>query len=204
MNRKSLVILGFGGHARSVADVALAAGWAQIVFVDQNAREGEMLGEFAVHSTLPVGWAEESMAFPAAGDNRRREAMCEAAPFPVATLIAPNANVGFRAQIMEGTFVGHMAHVGPQSQIGRGVILNTGCVIEHECSIGEFTHVSVNATVAGRCKIGAHVMLGAGATVIDGVSICEQAIIGAGAVVVDDIVEPKTYVGVPAKPVTPR
>jgi UDP-N-acetylbacillosamine N-acetyltransferase len=36
-----LLILGFGGHARSVADVAIASGITQLCFIDANAKPNE-------------------------------------------------------------------------------------------------------------------------------------------------------------------
>jgi len=195
----SLLVLGFGGHARSVGDVALAGGFERLLFLDENAREGEKFeGHLAVRA-LSVREGEEWKAFPAAGDNVRRERQCRDAPYPLATIVAPSATIGVGACLGEGTLVARNAHVGPLAQIGRGVILNTGCIVEHECIVGDFSHVSVNATVAGRARIGCRVMLGAGAVVIDNVSICDDAVIGAGAVVTRDITTSGTYVGIPAR-----
>jgi acetyltransferase-like isoleucine patch superfamily enzyme len=41
--------------------------------------------------------------------------------------------------------------------------------------------------------------LGAGSVVRDRVQICHDVVVGAGAAVVGDLVEPGTYVGVPAR-----
>lgn len=194
-----LYILGFGGHARSVADVAVSVGWGDILFIDANARDGERFGDFEVVRELPADLQKGWLAFPAAGDNRRRNLQVRAATLPFATLISPRATIGLEAAVGTGTLVCHGAHIGPGASIGAGVILNTHSVVEHEAQIGDFTHVSVNATVAGRAKIGRGVMLGAGSVVIDSVTICDDVVIGAGAVVVADIVETGTYVGVPAR-----
>jgi len=202
--RGPLLILGFGGHARSVGDVALAAGFNRLLFIDEHARDGEAFEGHRVLSTLPKPDGDYWQAFPAAGQNFRREHQCQEAPHPLATLVAPSATIGIGASVGEGTLLARNSHVGPLAQIGRGVILNTGCVVDHECMVGDFSHISVNATVAGRVKIGRRVMLGAGAVVIDNLSICDDVVIGAGAVVVDDITMAGTYVGVPARPVDRR
>ncbi|HVK93772.1 MAG TPA: hypothetical protein VM571_03495, partial [Noviherbaspirillum sp.] len=69
---KSLLILGFGGHARSVADVALAAGFSSLLFVDSKVHDDEhFLGHPAQRSfsgALPQGWS----CLPAAGNNQLR------------------------------------------------------------------------------------------------------------------------------------
>lgn len=199
---KGLLILGFGGHARSVADVALAAGVAELLFIDANAQDGEnFLGHGAVRKyagNLPEGWA----CLPAAGDNHRRQRQCTEASergWRLATLIAPSATIGTGASIGEGSFVAQHAHVGPMARVGRGAIINTNAAVEHECVVGEFVHVSVNATLAGRSRLGDFVFLGAGSTVIDCVEVGSQIIVGAGGVVGKSITVPGTYVGVPAK-----
>jgi UDP-N-acetylbacillosamine N-acetyltransferase len=194
-----LYLLGFGGHARSVADVAVAAGITKLVFVDANAKPGESFADCPAIAALPAkpetGW----QLFPASGDNAQREEQVAHASLPVATLVAPTAYLGLRAEILSGAFIAHRAHIGPAARIGRGTIVNTGAQVDHESVVGDFSHVSVNATVAGRCRIGSLVMIGAGATVIDRIRICDNVTVGAGATVVRDIVEPGTYVGTPAR-----
>lgn len=201
-NYKGLLILGFGGHARSVADVALAAGIAEILFVDPNARKGEdFLGHAVVSEyarNLPEGWA----CMPAAGDNLRRQRQVRDASergWAIATLIAPDASIGAGAMLAEGTLVARHAHVGPLARIGKGVIINTGAAVEHDCVVGDFVHVSVNATLAGRSRLNDFVFLGAGGTVIDGVEVGRNITIGAGGVVIESLEVPGTYVGVPAR-----
>lgn len=196
---KGLYILGFGGHARSVADVAFLAGWNDFVFVDCNARSGENFHSFEVLSSFPAHFNPEWKSFPAAGDNLRRREQVSGTKTELATVISPKATVGLGAIIGEATLVCHGVHIGPDARVGCGVILNTHSVIEHEVEIGDFSHVSVNATIAGRTRIGANVMVGAGAVLIDSVTICDDVIIGAGAVVISDISEPGTYVGIPAR-----
>lgn len=196
---RRLVILGFGGHARSVSDVALALRADELMFVDPQAQPDESLSGYPVYSSMPVNMSGEWFAFPAAGDNYLRDRQCAESLLPLATLIAPDASIGQDAIIGAGTFVGHQAHVGPLAKVGQGVILNSGSIVDHESIIGDFTHISVNATVAGRCRIGRHVFLGAGAVIIDGISVCDNVIIGAGATVISDISESGTYVGSPGR-----
>jgi UDP-N-acetylbacillosamine N-acetyltransferase len=198
---RGLVIFGFGGHARSIADVALASGIQDLIFVDETARATDSLCGFSVRTTfdgqLPDGWE----AFAASGDNRTRQRQVAAVHgrgWPLATLISPTATIGPEASISEGCFVAHHAHVGPLSRIGTACIINTGAVVDHECNIGDYTHVSVNSSVAGRCNVGSFVFLGAGAVVIDKGYIADSITVGAGSVVIRPLVESGTYVGIPA------
>jgi len=201
-SRQGLLILGFGGHARSVADVALAAGFQSLLFIDENARPGEHFLNHPAQREFGGELPKEWSCIAAAGDNRRRAAQIasvRSSGWPLATLIAPTATIGAGAKVAAGCFVAHHAHVGPMASVGAGTIVNTGAIVEHECVIGDYAHVSVNAVVAGRSRLGRHVFLGAGATVIDGVSVADDITIGAGGVVHASLERPGTYVGVPAR-----
>ena len=191
--------MGFGGHARSVADVALACGYTKLLFVDANAKEGEHFLDFKVLVNVP---SKRWRCVLAAGNNARREEQMQGAlenGWSIETLFSPYASRGVGSQIGVGSLILHHAHVGPMAAVGSACIINTGAIVEHECRIGDFSHVSVNATVAGRVVLGRGVFIGAGAIVRNDVTICDSVIIGAGATVICDITEPGTYVGTPAK-----
>jgi sugar O-acyltransferase (sialic acid O-acetyltransferase NeuD family) len=197
-----MLILGFGGHARSVADVALASGISQLCFIDRNARPGESFSSFPVKSSMDFELPDDWVVIPAAGDNNKRLEQCEWANqqgWRLGTLIAPSATVGIGAHIGEGSFIAHHAHVGPMASVGRGCIINTGAIVEHECTVGHYSHISVGAVVAGRSRIGDRCFLGAGSTVIDGVQVTDDVVLGAGACVHRNLEDSGTYVGVPAK-----
>jgi len=202
MSTKRLLILGFGGHARSVANIALSCGYHDLLFVDPNAQEGEsFVGHPAIGQFDSELYAEWDL-FPGAGENLRRREQCwqiRSLGLIPATLISPRASIGQGAIVSPGCLVGHHAHLGPMSRIGEGCIINTGAIVEHESTVGDFSHVSVNATIAGRTRLGSLSMLGAGATIIDGLSVCDRVTIGAGAMVHRSIHVAGTYVGVPAK-----
>lgn len=204
---RGLVILGFGGHARSVADIALTLGIKGLIFVDEAAHPDESLWGFPVRKTFEDKLLDGWQAFAASGDNHIRHVQVTTIlerSWPLGTLISPTATIASEASISAGCFIGHHAHVGPLSSIGTACIINTGAIIDHECKIGDYTHVSVNSSVAGRCHVGSFVFLGAGVTVIDKVCIADSITVGAGGVVVKSLVEPGTYVGAPAGPVTAK
>jgi UDP-N-acetylbacillosamine N-acetyltransferase len=197
----SLVLMGFGGHARSVADVALKAGYRELLFVDENARDGELFLEFPVQRSMPPP-NSKWIYMPCSGDNHRRLAQVRELllkGLPAATIISSSATVGCGAAIAEGCFVGHHAHVGPLTSLGAGCIVNTAAVVEHDCVVGECAHISVHSCVAGRSRIGDRVFLGAGSVVIDRVSLVSDVIVGAGAVVISSIDAAGVYAGVPAR-----
>ena len=67
---RGLVILGFGGHARSVADIALTLGIKGLIFVDEAAEADESLWGFPVRKTFDDKLLDGWQAFAASGDNQ--------------------------------------------------------------------------------------------------------------------------------------
>ncbi|HUX78697.1 MAG TPA: NeuD/PglB/VioB family sugar acetyltransferase [Alphaproteobacteria bacterium] len=199
---KGLLILGCGGHARSIADVALSSGIEQLLFIDSNAKDGEQFLGFPVQRIMEDSLSKGWMCLPGSGDNEQRKLqveMAELRAWPLATLVAPSASIGISSMICPGSFVAHQAHIGPMAKVGKGCIINTGAIIEHDCIIGDYSHISIGAAIAGRSIVGDLCSLFAGSTVNDSIQICNDVIVGSGAVVIDNIQESGIYVGVPAR-----
>jgi UDP-N-acetylbacillosamine N-acetyltransferase len=202
MSYRGLIVLGCGGHARSVADIALDAGVESLLFVDASAGDDESIAGFPVARAWPQSIGEGWAAMPASGAAQSRRAAVDAIRergVTLATLISRRAYVGRSAIVGPGTLVAHGAHVGPFARIGEGVILNTSSLVDHESVVGDYTHVAVHATIAGRCRVGSDAMIGAGAVLIDNVAIGDGVTIGAGGVVVADLSARGVYVGVPVR-----
>lgn len=202
MNERKLLLYGFGGHARSVADVALSCGYTSLLFVDAQARPGETFAGHSVVSTFKHLEGNWPHAIAASGNAEIRQKQCDelaAQSFHLVSVLSPLSSIAHNSEVANGSFVGHHAHIGPCARVGRGTIINTGAVVEHDSSVGDFAHVSVNATLAGRSCLGSFSMLGAGATVIDGVSIGDHITIGAGSVVIRNIESPGVYAGSPCR-----
>jgi UDP-N-acetylbacillosamine N-acetyltransferase len=198
---KLLVIFGCGGHARSLADVAIANHMSRLIFVDENARVNEK--SFGFDVLTQFNNQEDAYYITAIGDNHQRaKKFATLDPQKIIALISNNAYVGMNAKIGAGVLVAHGAHIGPNATIGENTIINTHAIIEHDCTIGKHCHISVNSVVAGKCQIGDYVMIGTGATVIDNIMICSNVTVGGGAVVVNDIHESGVYVGVPARKIS--
>ena len=194
---KNLIVYGCGGHARSVAEVALANGKTRLVFVDSRAKANETIFGFPVVTSFQD---ENAGIIIAIGDNEKRASLFgRFLPQQCESIVAHDAYFGRDVVIGRGSFVGHGAYLGPGVTADVNSILNTRCVIEHESRVGAHCHIAINATVAGRCQIGDFVTLGAGVTVIDNISICSNVFVGAGATVTRNLDTAGLYVGVPAR-----
>lgn len=192
-----LLIIGCGGHARSVCDVLISLGVSNIFFWDQHAKKNEMLFSFPVTNDVSVFDSVEKVFFAVGGNEERARYFNKLYDKDIVRVVSENTYISPTSLLGRGVFVAHGAHIGPMVTIGDNTIINTHAVIEHECLIGAHSHISVNATIAGRCTIGDFVFIGAGSTIKDKINICSDVVVGAGSTVVKDIVEPGTYVGSP-------
>lgn len=85
------------------------------------------------------------------------------------------------------------------TKISKGCIINTGSTIDHDNIIDDYVHISPGVHTAGTVKIGKGTWLGVGSIVSNNINIVSGCKVGAGSVVVKNIIEPGTYIGVPAK-----
>lgn len=189
---KDVIIIGFGGQARVVADIVRRSGDRVLGFLDDNAQDPQVLGAWS-----DVGkW--DCYYIPAIGSSALREALMKA-PVRWYTAIHPSATVADNAVIGEGSVIMAGSVLSPGAVTGKGSILNTQSSLDHDSVMGDFSHISAGAHVGACNRIGSHVQVSMGATVISGISVCDRVLLGAGAVAVRDITEPGTYVGVPAR-----
>ena len=192
------IIYGCGGHGRSVADVLIDNGEKNIVFVDENARDGEKIMNIPVIKDMPDSFSPDDKVILAIGDNEKRSEVAMNNPdWPYASAVANDAYVSRFAEIGVGAFIAHGAYVGPRSVIGEHVIINTHAVVEHDCVVGEFSHIAPGAIMLGNVCIGMGAYVGGGATARNNVNITDSVTVGIGAAVVRDITESGIYAGVP-------
>lgn len=197
-----IIILGAGGHAKVIADIALKCGDKVIGFLDDNAKADSICG-------IPVlGKIEDCVKYDNArfvigiGSNSVRKILSEKYALNYISLVHPSAQIGMDVKIGEGTVVMANAVINPSAVIGKHSIINTASVVEHDCTLGDYVHISPRAVLCGTVMIGNNVHIGTGATIINNISVCSDCVIGGGATVVKNITEKGTYIGVPAKIMT--
>ena len=202
--KKRLVIIGAGGHGRVCADIALKMNkWKEIAFLDDDPTLDHSMGIPIIGPSREFGkCVADYDIFVAIGNNKVRSdiyAQLESCEANIPVLVHPKAVLGEGVSIGAGTVVMAGSVVNPCTKIGKGCIINTGSTIDHDCVIEDYVHISPGVNVAGSVSIGAFTWLGIGSVVNNNLSITSGCTVGAGAVVIADILEPGTYVGVPAR-----
>lgn len=204
--KNELIIVGAGGHAKVVLDVALANNVTVLGFLDDHAIVApdpryQLLGTVNMLEDLMIRHPD-SQALIAIGDNRvrwrvDRDLLMRRRVTPA--LIHPFGCVSSSVQVGNGTVFMPGVVVNGGTLVGRHAILNTSCSVDHDCSVGDYAHISPGAHLAGTVTVGEGCHVGTGASVIPGVRIGDWAVIGAGAVVTTDIPPLSVAVGIPAR-----
>ncbi|MCR6546198.1 acetyltransferase [Dehalobacterium formicoaceticum] len=202
MNDK-LIIIGASGHGKVVADIAIKMNkWRSISFLDDDGSIKTVMGFEVVGKTADAfTYKDEADFFVAIGNNGTRKKIqdgLEKEGMSVVRLIHPNAVIGTNVEIGIGTAVMAGVVINSSSKVGRGCIINTCCSLDHDNVIEDYVHISPGANLAGTVKVGRGSWMGIGVVVSNNVNITSNCTVGAGAVVMRDIIEPGTYVGIPA------
>lgn len=180
---KTLLIIGAGGHGKSVAEAALLSGyWQTVLFVDDRwpqAREAfgcQIVADVAGLASV-VHLAQAGLV--AVGSNALRKRWLDAlvyAGLPLATVIHPQACVSPSALVGPGSVVMALAVIGVDAQLGKGAIINAGTVVDHDALIEEYVHLGVGVRIAGGVRIGSCAWLQAGCSAGYGVVIERNAV----------------------------
>ena len=186
---QSILLVGGGGHCRSVIDVLEAAGIAVAGVVDRAAAElSDVLGHpvLGTDEDLPRLAREHRFALVTIGQiasPQPRQRLAErltALGFVLPAIVSPLARVSPHAVIGPGTVVHHFAVVNAGARVGAHCIINTRALIEHDAGIGDFCHVSTAAVVNGGASLGNGTFLGSGAVCRDNTAIGADCFVAMG------------------------
>jgi len=187
---KPLLLIGCGGHARSLIDVVETAGeWRIHGLVGLPEQVGsEVLGWPVIGSDADLPTLKDSCStavlaigqLPNPAPRQRLAARLEQLSFHCPVLISPHAVVSRHAQLGAGTVVGHGAIVNAGAVVGAHCILNSRALIEHDVQIGDHCHVSTGALVNGGVQLGCGSFVGSGAMLREGLQLPAGTVISAG------------------------
>ena len=181
---RNLVILGAGGHAVSVAGVAISAGFSIVCFVDPLKAPTELLGN-PVRAEIPGMSVREPISIAIAiGDNFSRQALRDTLgglpehfDFPV--IAHSSAVVSHFSRVGAGTVLMPGSVIGPNSQVGAFCIVNTGASLDHDSAMKDFASLAPGAVTGGGVEIGFRSAVGIGTAIKQRVVIGDDAVVGA-------------------------
>lgn len=190
---KSIVLIGGGGHCKSVIDVIEEEGRFKIAgIIDRHDLLGtKTLGYsvFGIDDDMSKLAKKYKYALITVGQIKSPSLRIKLfdlaikSGFTLPKIISPNAYVSKHASIGNGVVVMHNAVVNANASIGDNCIINTKALIEHDCLISKHCHISTNATINGGSKVESRCFVGSNATTKELVTISENSFINAGSLV---------------------
>ena len=203
------LILGAGGHAKTVLDILLLCGCKVDGLTDTrvggNCLGFPILGDDSILEQLGGGYA--AMGIGNVGNPELRNRVYTHARdcgFVFPNVIHPTAVVSDFAKLEDGIVCAAAAVINPAASVGRLAIINTGAVIEHDAVIGRGVHIAPHAGVMGAAAVGEDSFCGAGSIIAPGVHVGKNCIVGAGTVVLADLPDGAVAVGTPARIIKQR
>jgi sugar O-acyltransferase (sialic acid O-acetyltransferase NeuD family) len=196
---KPVIIIGTGGHAKVIADMAKLLGMEILGFVSPNVEVGasfcgsEILGDDLIissYSSEKINLINGIGALP--GKNLRQEVSnrMREQGYSFATVVHPNAIISTDVELDEGVQVMAGAIIQTSVKIGMDTIVNTGAIIDHDCYIEENCHIAPGSVLSGGVVVKNGSYIGSGAKIIQCITINDGCTIAAGTTV---------YANVPSK-----
>ena len=205
--KRPLILIGGGGHCKSVIEVAESAGYEIKGILDMPDEVGKEVlpGHKVIGTDDEIPQYVEECDFIITVGFIKNPALriklynkVKAAGGRLATIIASTAHVSKYAELGEGTVIMHHAFVNAGAKIGDNCIINTFVNIEHDAEVGNQCHISTGTMVNGECKIGENCFIGSQSVCANCIEIASDIIGGAGSVVRKSIRVKGIYAGNPA------
>ena len=190
MIMEDIVLVVFGGHAKSVADCIEREGKYHIVgytdMQESDSRYSYLGTDEKLKAIFDDGVKNAAIGIGYMGKGAVRQhlyASLKQIGFYLPVITDPSAIVSSTAIVGEGTFIGKCSVINAEASIGKMAIINTKALVEHECVVDDFSHVAVGAVLCGQVKVGEAAFIGANATVIQCRQIESNTIVPAGATI---------------------
>jgi sugar O-acyltransferase (sialic acid O-acetyltransferase NeuD family) len=190
---KEIILIGGGGHCKSVIDVIEQEGRFKIVgIVDKpeligtnvlgysvigNDSDLENMAKIYTYALVTVGQIQSAEL------KIKLFSIATEAGFTLPRIISPRAYVSQYASIGKGTVVMHDVLINAKAIIGKNCIINSKALIEHDSVISDHCHISTNTIINGGVMIETGCFIGSNAVTRESITIRKNSFIKAGSVV---------------------
>ncbi len=186
---KKLILVGGGGHCRSVIDVVEhTLAWEVAGIIDRTLSSGTHIQGYTVlgNDTVIPDYVKDHYFLVTVGQIKTAQIrkklfeLIQTSGGKLATVVSPRSYVAKSACLGEGTIVMHDALVNANAQIGKNGIINTKALVEHDAIVSDHCHISTAAVINGGAYVGAESFFGSTAVSVQGAIVPEKSIVAAG------------------------
>ncbi len=188
--KPKILLIGGGGHCKSVIDVIEQEGKYEIAgILDNKELVGQkILGYEFIGTDADIGkFVKEGYVFlitvgqiESSSIRKKLFALLSKNSAMLVTVISPRAYISKHADIGKGTIVMHDALVNTSASIGENCIINSKALIEHDAVIEDFCHISTSAVINGGVKVKEGTFFGSNAVSKEYIETDKDAFIKAG------------------------
>ena len=203
--KRSILLIGAGGHSRSCIDVIEATRKYRIVGlvgtedeIGNKVNGYEVIGSDNHLPELSNEYENAHISIGQIGDARKRVETFNTAKkygFHFPSIISPKAYVSSSSSIGIGSIVMHGAIINSGTTIGENCIINSNALLEHDVKIGSHCHISTGAIVNGDVRIGDETFVGSGAVIKQCLIISNQVFIGMHERVISNLEFGQKFIG---------
>jgi len=190
---KDIILIGGGGHCKSVIDVIEQQQEYNIAgIIDQSEMLGkEVLGYKVIGNDCDLidmarKYDNAIITLGQIGNPYKRIDLFNLAiesGFELPVIISPRAYVSKHSKVGKGTIVMHDVLINANTTVGENCIINSKALIEHDCIIESHCHISTQSTINGGVSVGERSFVGSNSTTKQGIVIEKESFIKAGSVV---------------------
>lgn len=171
---KQILLIGGGGHCKSVIDVIELEGKYKIAgIIDKKELIGQEVFGYKIigcdgdlgelidtykYAIITVGQIK-SNSLKVKLFNKTKEL-----GYILPVIISPLAYVSKYSRIDDGTVIMHQALVNANATIGKNCIINTKALIEHDSTVKDNCHISTGAIINGGVVVKENTFVGSNAT----------------------------------------
>lgn len=189
----NIVLIGGGGHCKSVIDVIEHEGRFKIQgIVDKSEHLGTKILGYPIFGTdddmseLASKYKNAIITVGQINSPKLRIRLFDLAiksGFAMPKIISPNAYISKHSKVGRGVVVMHNAVINANASIGDNCIINSKALIEHDCKIFNHCHISTNVNLNGGTEVGSGSFVGSNATSRELAVIKENSFIKAGSII---------------------
>jgi sugar O-acyltransferase (sialic acid O-acetyltransferase NeuD family) len=191
--KDKIILIGGGGHCKSVIDVIESGNKFQILGIldDDVNKIGSYILGYKIIGTgkdLEKFRNQTDFAIITIGQVKNPEPriryynLAKDLGFSLPKIVSSFAIVSKHAKIGNGTVIMHGAIVNASAKVGENSILNSKSLVEHDAIVENNCHISTGAILNGGVVVGENSFIGSGAICREYIKIPKQSFIKANSI----------------------
>jgi len=173
--QNEIIVIGAGGHARSIIDVIEDSSLFKIAgIIDNNLKLGEKILNYEVigcdedlkklrqkykYAVIGIGHIKSNEI------RKKMFHLLKQLGFILPVIVSKRAYVSKHTFIDEGSVILHLSMINANTKIGKNCIINSKALIEHDVIIKDNCHIATGAIVNGGVVIGQDSFIGSGSVI---------------------------------------